>query len=119
MLMIVLLTGAIFTFKLQTRIDEKGIHYQFFPFHLKTRTIYWSQIKEVYVRKYDAISEYGGWGVKGGAIWNKKKGKSINVKGNIGIQLTLKNSEKILIGTQKETAANSVLKTYQTKINKL
>ena len=108
-------TLPIFFFKLITRIDEKGIHYRFFPFHRKPRSILWSEIQTAYVRKYDAISEYGGWGFKGG--FRRKKGRAINTKGNIGIQLELKNSKKLLIGTQKETEAKKVLETYQNKLS--
>ena len=39
--------------------------------------------------------------------------KAINVSGDIGIQLELKNGKKLLIGTQKEAEAKSVLQTYQ------
>ncbi|MDG1040395.1 MAG: hypothetical protein P8H13_06330 [Polaribacter sp.] len=110
-------TILIFFFKLKTRIDEIGIHYQFFPFHLKLKTIAWSELKSAETRNYDAISEFGGWGLKGGFFWNKKKGTAINVSGDIGIQLTFKNGKKILIGTQLLNEANAVLKTYKNKIN--
>jgi len=103
----------VFFFKLTTRIDEKGIHYNFFPLQRKTKTILWTEIKSVSVRKYDALSEYGGWGLKG--FLNRKKGKAVNVKGNIGIQLELKNTKKLLIGTQKENDVKKVLETYQHK----
>ncbi|MDD7914376.1 hypothetical protein [Polaribacter ponticola] len=104
-------------FKLKTRIDEKGIHYQFFPFHFSLKTILWSEIKSAKVRTYDPIGEFGGWGLKGGAFWNSGKGKAINVSGDIGIQLELKNNKKLLIGTQKESEVKRVLKTYKLKIN--
>ena len=107
----------IFFFKLTTRIDEKGIHYQFFPFHFSFKTILWSEIKSAKVRTYDPIGEFGGWGLKGGAFWNSGKGKAINVSGDIGIQLELKNNKKLLIGTQKEFEVKRVLKTYKLKIN--
>lgn len=106
----------IFFFKLKTRIDEIGIHYQFIPFHLKTRSIKWEEIKSIYTRKYDAISEYGGWGLKGGAIWKKNKGVAYNTSGDIGIQLELNSGKKVLIGTQKLNEANAVLKNYENKI---
>lgn len=115
---VVLLAPAIiFFFKLNTRIDEKGIHYQFFPIHFKFKTITWQEINVAYIRKYDAISEYGGWGLKGGALWNKSKGTAINVSGDIGIQLELKTGKKLLIGTQLEEQAKQVLETYKQKIN--
>lgn len=109
-------SGFIFLFKLKTRIDEKGIHYQFFPFHWKLKLLKWQDINKAHVRTYDALSEYGGWGLKGGALWNKSKGTAINVSGDIGIQLELKNGKKLLIGTKKKNEAESVLATYKTKI---
>jgi len=115
-LAILLVAGLIFTFKLDTRIDENGIHYKFFPFHLKMKTIQWKNIKKVHVRNYNPIGEYGGWGLKSGAFWNKSKGTAINVSGTIGIQLELKNGKNILIGTQKEHDAKQVLTTYINKI---
>ncbi len=65
-------TGIIFIFNLKTRIDEIGIHYQFFPFHFKMKTIFWKNIKHAKTRTYNALSEYGGWGLKGGWPFNKK-----------------------------------------------
>ncbi len=108
--------GLIFIFKLKTKIDETGIHYQFFPFHLKMKTILWMDIKFAETRTYDALLEYGGWGLKGGILWNKNKGIAINVKGEIGIQLVLNNNKKILIGTQKKQYADSVIARYLHKI---
>lgn len=113
---LVLVAGIIFMFKLTSRIDEKGIHYKFFPFHWKFKTINWNEIDKAYIRNYDAISEYGGWGFKGGPLWKKSKGKAINVSGDIGIQIELANGKKLLIGTQKKNEAESVLATYKTKI---
>ncbi|WP_211290291.1 hypothetical protein [Polaribacter gangjinensis] len=112
-LLILVPLAIIFLFKLSTRIDEQGIHYQFFPFHFSDRKISWNEISKAYVRTYDPIGEFGGWGLKGGNIFNKSKGKAINVSGDIGIQLELKNGKKLLIGTQKEAEAKSVLQTYQ------
>tara|TARA_R110000787_G_scaffold55942_1_gene128798 strand:+ start:923 stop:1426 length:504 start_codon:yes stop_codon:yes gene_type:complete len=104
----------IFFFKLSTRIDEKGIHYKFSPFHRSFKIKLWSEITSVSVRKYDAISEYGGWGYKG---FFGKKGNAINISGNIGIQLEFINGKKLLIGTKKELDAKSVLETYHHKIS--
>ena len=103
----------IFIFKLSTRIDEKGIHYQFFPFHFSMKTLLWSEITKAEVRTYDPIGEYGGWGLR--YSFNKKKGNAVNISGDIGIQLTLKNGKKLLIGTQKKEAVSRVLKTYNLK----
>ena len=114
--LVILSCGLIFIFKLSTRIDDIGIHYKFFPFHITFKTIKWQTITKASVRNYDPISEYGGWGLKGGALWNSAKGKAINVSGDMGIQLELKNEKKLLIGTQNPEKAKSTLSYYKTKL---
>ncbi|PQJ82980.1 hypothetical protein BTO16_05475 [Polaribacter glomeratus] len=84
--------------------------------HFSLKTILWSELKEVKVRTYNPIGEYGGWGFRSGFLWNKSKGKAINISGDVGIQLEFKNGKKLLIGTQKKAEAESVLETYQHKI---
>ena len=102
-----LVSLLIFIFKLKTRIDEIGIHFQFFPIHLKFKTIRWTEINKINVRTYNPIGEFGGWGIKNG---------SYTISGDIGIQLELKNGKKLLIGTKKENEAKQVLTNYNTKI---
>jgi hypothetical protein len=114
---IVISAAFVFFFQLKTRIDEKGIYYQFLPFHLKMKYINWEEIETANIRTYNPIGEYGGWGIKGGALWNKAKGKCVNISGDIGIQLVLKNGKKLLIGTQRKEEASNVLKNYQNKIH--
>jgi hypothetical protein len=111
-----LLTLLIFFMKLSTRIDEEGIQYQFYPFHFSMKKISWDKIEKVGVRTYLPISEFGGWGLRGGFFFNKGKEKAVNISGNIGVQLILKSGKKLLIGTQKESEAKSVLETYKSKI---
>lgn len=95
-----------FVMKLTTRIDSTGIHYRFFPFHFKERTIAWDDIDNAHVRKYKPIGEYGGWGLRYGF----KYGRAINVSGDMGLQLVLKNGKKVLIGTQKTREVDAVLR---------
>lgn len=101
-------------FKLKTRIDEKGIYYQYLPFHFSYRFLPWNSIAKCYVRNYNAIFEFGGWGLK--FSFRKSKGKSITVKGAIGLQLELMDGKKILIGTQKKEEIQRTLNIYQDKI---
>ncbi|NOR28184.1 MAG: hypothetical protein GQ540_06620, partial [Lutibacter sp.] len=87
-LVIILLVAFLFAnLKLKTRINERGVYYQYFPFHFSLKLIEWNLISECYIRNYDAIFEYGGWGVK--FSFRKKKGKSFTTKGDIGLQLEL------------------------------
>jgi len=115
--LIVGLVALLFLFlKLRTRIDENGISFKFTPFHFKSIVINWKEVDNAYLRKYNAISEYGGWGIKGGMPWAKGNGRAYNVKGNVGLQIELLNGKRILIGTQKKHEVDAVLKTYATKI---
>ncbi len=112
---VVLLVILLFmNLKLKTRIDEKGIGYQFYPIHFSNKLIEWGSISKSYVRNYNAISEYGGWGVK--FSFFRKRGKAFTTNGNMGLQLELKNGKKILIGTQKKDELQRTLDTYKNKI---
>lgn len=110
-----LFTLPLFIIKLTSRIDEKGIHYRFFPFHRSVRTILWSEIRRMYVRQYNPIAEYGGWGIK--PSWNKGHGLAVNVAGDVGLQLELNNGKKFLLGTQKEDEVKRIIANYQSKLN--
>lgn len=112
----ILVISFMLILKLKTRIDNEGIKYQFYPIHLKFRTITWNKIEKVYVRKYNPITEYGGWGLKG-CIISRSRGTAYNVSGNIGIQLELKSGKKILIGTKQKLKAEQVLQYYKNKEN--
>ena len=116
LIMITLVSLLFLKLKLKTRVDEIGIHYQFYPFHFSFKKIRWTAIEKCYLRKYNAISEFGGWGLK--FSFFGKNGKSFTTKGTIGLQLKLKNGKKILIGTQKKDELQRVLNTYQHKLIK-
>lgn len=96
-------------FKLTTSIDERGISYQFFPMQLQPKLLPWKEIEKVWTRQYRPLMEYGGWGYRWG-----KRGKALNIKGNKGIQIKLKNGKSLLLGTQKMKEAQAVLNKYHT-----
>jgi hypothetical protein len=96
---------------LTTHIDETGIQYRFFPFHLKDKTIAWSEIESAVVREYSPLREYGGWGIRR----TFRNGVAYNVKGKFGLQLELKNGKRILIGTSE----NQRLTNYLEDLKKL
>ncbi len=100
----VLTLSLLGSLKLQTRIDEEGIHYRMTPFHWKDQLIPWSDIDSVEVRQYSPIKEYGGWGIRFG-----RNGRAYNVTGNMGIQVVKKNGKRILIGTQQAEEAKQRL----------
>jgi hypothetical protein len=90
----IMVFALLFSTRLETKLDEYGVSYRLFPFHLKTRFISWDQVSSAQVRKYNPLGEYWGWGIKG-----TRKNRAINIAGDIGLQLVLKNGCKLLIGT--------------------
>lgn len=80
----------IFSSSLHTRIDAGGIKTWFTPFNLFRKDLKWSEIDGIYLRKYNALTEYGGIGVRG-----LGKSQSYNIGGNTGIQIEYTQSKKI------------------------
>ena len=93
------------TLELRTTITEDGIEVKFWP--LVTKRIFRSEIKSAAVRKYSPIREFGGWGYRFGL-----KGTAINMQGNHGLELDLKNSSNLMIGTQKPEELAAFMEEY-------
>jgi hypothetical protein len=55
------------------------------------------QIERVEPREYNAVKEYGGWGVKG---WSRQK-VAYNVSGGRGAELTLSDGRRVMLGSQR------------------
>jgi len=89
-----------FSLKLEVWIDQKGIHYRFYPLISKNKLISNGEIQRFEIRKYSPLLDYGGWGIKKRFKW----GRAYNVSGNIGLQLYLKTGRKVLFGTQRSQA---------------
>ena len=101
------LTVLFTRFRLHTEIKQDGVYVKFFPFHLSFKHYRWTSISKSYVRQYNPIAEYGGWGLRLGLFG---KGKAYNVSGNQGLQLEFYNQKKLLIGTNKPMELLKVLK---------
>ena len=97
-LLSIAISASIFLIQLETTIKTDGIYVRFFPFQNSYRHIKWNELSKSYVRTYNPITEYGGWGYRLGLFG---KGKAYNVAGNKGLQLEFKDGKKLLIGTQK------------------
>ncbi len=91
--------------RLTTLITSEGIWIRYVPFRNRKRFIPWNQIQDAYVRKYEPIKEFGGWGYRFGF----KGGVVYNVSGRWGLQIVLKNGKKILIGTQKPEELKKII----------
>lgn len=89
-------------------INQDGVTYQYWPF-AKQKAINWNVISKAYLRKYDAFSEYGGWGVRY-RLWFKFKDKAYILNDqNRGLQLELHHDKKLLFSIEKPDELNLFL----------
>ncbi len=104
--LVMLVTLLFHSFRLDTEIKHDGVYVRFFPFYLSFQKYSWDRIAKSFVKKYNPLLDYGGWGIRFGF---PGKGKAYNVSGNKGIQLVLTDGTKLLIGTNKPDEAKQVL----------
>ena len=93
--------------KLITQMRQDGLYIKFVPVHFSFKKIQLDNLKRHYVRTYNPIGEYGGWGIKYG-----KNGKVFNVSGDHGVQLEFTDRKNILIGSQRPEQLNSTIEQY-------
>jgi hypothetical protein len=85
--------------RLTLKIDQYGISYHYWPF-VRKKHIAWTAVKKAYIRKYDALSEYGGWGLRT-RLWFKFNDKAYIFNDKVlGLQLEL-DPKKVLFSTEK------------------
>lgn len=101
-LVLALILWAFIVARLDVSVDKEGIHYRFFPFNIKTKIIAKAEIQRYEIRKYNALADYGGWGVRRG--FGRKWGRGYVVGGNMGLQLYLTSGKKVLFSTQRSQA---------------
>jgi len=89
--------------KLFVSVDEDGILIRYRPF--LTRLIKFEDIESAKARKYKVIREYGGWGIKG---YSKNK-ITYNARGDMGVEITLKDKRMIMIGSQTPDQLEEVI----------
>lgn len=111
-LLMFILTFGMLSIKLETRISSDRVSVCFYPIQRSYRHFHWQDITSCYIRDYSPIGEYGGWGFRG-----SKRNRALNIDGSKGIQLQLKNGNKLLIGTQRATEADTAVKSVASKLN--
>jgi hypothetical protein len=105
----VMLSLLFYFLRLDTQIKKDGVYVRFSPFQRRFKYYNWNQIKRSYVRKYNPITEYGGWGLRAGIFGS---GKAFNISGNQGLQLEFFNDKKLLIGTKKPDELAKAIRFY-------
>ena len=105
--MCLIFTTVFLVLRLKTEITETEIRVKYPPFMRRWRIFKIDEIERYEVRRYKPIKEYGGYGVRKNMF---RKNKAFNIKGNIGLQLYLKNGESVLIGTQQKQAIDYAMR---------
>lgn len=102
---ILLITTVLFFIRLRTYINVDGVYVRFFPLQFRAKFYDWNNIQAAYVRKYNPMTEFGGWGLK----VRMNAGKVYSMSGNRGLQLVLMNGKKVLIGTRQPEQLTDIL----------
>ena len=87
---------------IQVTADELRIRLR--PF--ANRLIPLADIATAEARTYRPIGEFGGWGVRG----LSRRNMAYNVRGDQGVQLTLRDGSRVLIGSQQAQALALAIK---------
>jgi hypothetical protein len=100
--------GLLLTLRLDTRLDATGAHYRLFPLQWHWQCRPWTDVAHAYLRAYDPLGEYGGWGLKG-----QRSNRALNIAGDQGLQLVLRDGNRLLLGTQRPAEITQVLTLLQ------
>lgn len=112
---IILLSVALLSSYLQTYINSDGVYIKYFPFHLKYKFFSWESIESAKVRSYNPLMEFGGWGIKRTKLsfrnfrFEIKSSICYTVSGTNGLELSLKNGKKVMIGTHSPNSLDETL----------
>ena len=85
---------AFYWMRLIVEVHDQEVSIRYVP--LTSKKISLESIQDVEARTYNPLREYGGWGIR-----SRSNRKAYNVSGNQGVELTLKDGRKVMIGSQK------------------
>lgn len=92
------------SFRLITQIREDGIWVRFPPYQPSFVRFAWEDIREVYIRNFDPLREYG-YGIRLGP-----NGRGYVLPGDTGIQLVLNDNSRVIISTKRPQEIMEILK---------
>lgn len=98
----------ILSIHLKILVDSNTIQMKFFPLFFE-ETFHKQNIENLQLIKYHPIRDFGGWGIR----YGKNNIRAFNISGNRGLLVTLKNGEKILIGTKRAKDLQNVLREHK------
>lgn len=87
-----LLPAFLLSMKLRTMVDQEAIYVRLFP--LKSMTIPLWDVKSFWIRRYDWLRDYGGFGIR-----FNSEGWAYIMQGGIGVQIQRTDGRMVLIGS--------------------
>jgi hypothetical protein len=85
---------AFLLIRLEVTVFENNVVIRYVP--LTKRNILFTDVEQVEARTYKPLQEYGGWGIRG-----RSGRRAYNVSGNRGAELTLRDGNLVMVGSQK------------------
>jgi hypothetical protein len=92
----VFVPALLWILRLTVSVSESGVHVRYYPF--VNRTIPLADIRSFRARRYKPIREFGGWGIRTGLGRRKS---AYNAKGNLGVELYLRDMRSVMLGSQR------------------
>lgn len=102
-----LVLTLILNIKLETRVDDSGIHFRYLPFIRNWRLIPKDSIISADVISFKPLIDFGGWGMKANGTT-----KLFNITGDQGLLIDSGEPKKILLGTLKAKELKSFLEDW-------
>ncbi len=99
--------------RLHTTINEEGVYVRLFPLQLQWRHTNWAEIDQLEIVQFDAIGDYGGYGIR---FSLSGKGVAYIVEGNSGLHIYRKHKKPLLIGTQRTAEMLGRLEEWRKKL---
>jgi hypothetical protein len=108
-LFLILLFIIFKVFRLDTKYNNNGISYRFFPWHFKDKVIKWTDIESVTFKSIRPLRDFGGYGIR-----FRYNTWAYIVKGNQAIEIKCKNkAHLILLGIQNKERVLHTLQKYR------
>ena len=95
LLLALLLPVLLVVVRMTTEVRSDGVLIRYSPF--TRRRIGFGDIRALEARTYRPLQEYGGWGVR----WWFGGKRAYSVSGNRGVELTLADGRKVMIGSTR------------------
>lgn len=93
--------------RLETQVTPHALCFRMYPIHLKWREYPFAGIRDAVRMKYRPLRDYGGWGIRWG-----RRGIAYTVAGDEGVEITLEDGRRFLLGSSNAEELAQVLQMH-------